>query len=596
MKSLLKIGRIVAPYRVYVIGAILTLILITATRLVIPMIIQGVIDIGLAEGKIDYMVQAALIILGIGLFRAVLGRYHRYWAEHVAMNSTYDLRNQLYDHIQHLSFTYHDHARTGQLMSRCTEDVRAIQFFIGSGFIELAQIILILIGVLSLMFYENATLALYVLIPMIPLVVMTTRFGGKVGKMFYEIDKSLGDLSARLQENVTGAQVVRAFSREPFEISRFDKTNRELYDARITVISAWAKIMPTTHFLVAVSTIIILWFGGQMVLDGTMTLGQIVAFNGYMLLLALPAQQLIWFVNAAGEASAGVIRIFEVLDHESIVQNGPTPITQTDIQGKVEFRDVNFTYEGETDPALTEISFTALPNQTIALIGPTGSGKSTLTNLIPRFYDASEGAVLIDEEDVRELDIIAHRRNIGIVLQTSLLFSATIRENVAFGIPDATEEDIFAAARAAQAHDFILSFPEGYETVVGERGITLSGGQRQRVAIARALLINPHILILDDSTSSVDTETEHLIQQALDNLIKDRTTFVIAQRLSTVRSADLILVLDKGRIVERGKHEELLTNDGLYKEIYDLQLSKQDEFAADLRAAGLRAATQAGDD
>lgn len=596
MKSLLKIGRIVAPYRVYVIGAILTLILITATRLVIPMIIQGVIDIGLAEGKIDYMVQAALIILGIGLFRAVLGRYHRYWAEHVAMNSAYDLRNQLYDHIQHLSFTYHDHARTGQLMSRCTEDVRAIQFFIASGFIELAQIILILIGVIVLMLSENTTLAVYVLIPMIPLVIMTTRFGGRVGKMFYEIDKSLGDLSARLQENVTGAQVVRAFSREPFEISRFDKTNRELYDARITVISAWAKIMPTTHFLVAVSTIIILWFGGQMVLDGTMTLGQIVAFNGYMLLLALPAQQLIWFVNAAGEASAGVIRIFEVLDHESIVQNSPDPITQNNIQGKVEFKDVNFTYDGETDPALSKINFSALPNQTIALIGPTGSGKSTLTNMIPRFYDASEGQVLIDEEDVRGLDIITHRRNIGIVLQTSLLFSATIRENIAFGIPDATEEDIFAAARAAQAHDFILSFPEGYETVVGERGITLSGGQRQRVAIARALLINPRILILDDSTSSVDTETEHLIQQALDNLIKDRTTFVIAQRLSTVRGADLILVLDKGKIVERGKHEELLKNDGLYKEIYDLQLSKQDEFAADLRAAGLRAATQSGDD
>lgn len=590
MRSLFKLTRLIKPYRAQVIGAILTLILITASHLVIPTIIQNVIDVGLAQRDIQVMIQAALIILGIGLLRAFISRFQRYWSEFVAMNTAYDLRNKLYDHIQHLSFTYHDHARTGQLMSRCTEDVRAIQQFLGSGFIELAQITMILIGTMTLMFIANARLTLIILAPMLLLIYITTRFGTKVSDLFYAVDKSLGDLSSRLQENVSGAQVVRAFSREPFEISRFDKFNRELYDARVTVIGEWAKIMPITFFLVSFSTIMILWFGGQMVIAGEITIGQVVAFNSYMLLLALPAQQLIWFVNGAGEAAAGVIRVFEILDHDPIIKNAPSPVAPESFSGQVEFKNVQFTYQDEDEPALTDITFTALPNQTIALIGPTGSGKSTLTNLIPRFYDATEGAVLVDGHNVKDFDLETLRRQVGIVLQTSLLFSASIRDNVAFGRPDASEEEIFAAAKAAQAHDFILSFPEGYDTIVGERGITLSGGQRQRVAIARALLINPRILILDDSTSSVDTETEHLIQQALDNLIKDRTTFVIAQRLSTVRGADLILVLDKGRIIERGQHDELLKLNGLYKEIYDLQLAKQEQFAADMRSL------QAGDD
>jgi len=390
--------------------------------------------------------------------------------------------------------------------------------------------------------------------------------------MFYTIDQSIGALSARLQENVMGVQVVRAFAREPYEIQRFDKRNRAVYTARVSIMHAWSRIMPSSLFLVALSTILILWFGGNMVLRGEITLGEMVAFNGYLLMVAEPARQMVWLVNNAGEASAGLKRAFHILETPAEITSPPNAVVLPPLSGRVEFRNVSFRYPGRDRYVLREINITAEPNQIIALIGATGSGKTSLVNLIPRFYDVSEGAVLVDGYDVRRVDLPSLRRQIGIVLQTSLLFSVSIRDNIAYGRPDASLEEIVAAAKAAQAHDFILEMPEGYDTVVGERGVTLSGGQRQRVAIARALLLDPRILILDDSTSSVDTQTERLIQQALDTLMEGRTTFVIAQRLSTVRRADQILVLEDGRIVERGTHEDLLARGGLYREIYELQL------------------------
>jgi ATP-binding cassette subfamily B protein len=307
-----------------------------------------------------------------------------------------------------------------------------------------------------------------------------------------------------------------------------------------------------------------------------MTLGEVVAFNSYLLLIAEPARQLVWLVNLAGEAKAGLERIFEILDHEPMIRSPLNAVVLPTITGKVRFQNVSFHYQGEKTYALRNVDLHVEPNQIIALIGSTGSGKTSLVNLIPRFYDVTSGAVLVDGCDVREVDLRSLRNQIGIVLQTSLLFSVTIRENIAYGRPDTDLEQIVAVSKAAQAHDFILKLPEGYDTVVGERGVTLSGGQRQRVAIARALLLNPRILILDDSTSSVDTETERMIQRALNDLMEGRTTFVIAQRLSTVRRADMILVMDQGRIVERGTHNELLAQEGLYREIYDLQLRAQE--------------------
>jgi ATP-binding cassette subfamily B protein len=324
------------------------------------------------------------------------------------------------------------------------------------------------------------------------------------------------------------------------------------------------------------STVLILWFGGQMVLRGELTIGELVAFNSYVMLLAAPVQQLTWIVNSAGEAVAGVKRAFEVLDTEPGIQTPTDAVRLDELSGKVEFRNVSFSYTSDTARALSNINLVAEPNSVVAVIGPTGSGKSSLISLIPRFYDVVAGQVLVDDHDVRKVDLKTLRRQIGLVLQTSLLFSTTIRENIAFGRPDATEEEIIAAAKAAQAHEFILGLPDQYDTVVGERGVTLSGGQRQRVAIARAVLMDPRILILDDSTSSVDTQTERLIQDALNHLMVGRTTFVIAHRLSTVRRADLIVVLDNGEIVERGTHHELLEQNGLYREIYELQLRDQD--------------------
>jgi ATP-binding cassette subfamily B multidrug efflux pump len=412
------------------------------------------------------------------------------------------------------------------------------------------------------------------------LVLVTTAFGSRVGDYFMNVDVALGDLSSQVQENVSGVQVVRAFAREPYEIDRFAGKNRRLYGARVKVVSIFAWVMPTTHFLVASCTILILWFGGNMVMRGEMTVGEMVAFNSYLLLLAAPAQQLTWLVNAAGEAVAGLKRSYEILDLVPEIHTPVPAVALPTLQGRVEFQQVGLHYPDQTIPALDGIELCVQPNQLVALIGPTGSGKTSLVNLIPRFYDPSQGSVRVDGVDVRQVDLDSLRRQIGIVLQTSLLFSSSIAENIAYGRPDASQAEIEDAARAAQAHDFITQLPDGYQTVVGERGVTLSGGQRQRIAIARALLMDPRILILDDSTSSVDTETERFIQQALDRLMEGRTTFVIAQRLSTIRRADLILVMQDGRILERGAHLDLLERGGLYREIYELQLRQQERLVS----------------
>jgi ATP-binding cassette subfamily B multidrug efflux pump len=589
MRHLLRLRVYLRPYWQQITISLFLLLALTGLNLVIPEIIQRVIDVGLKQSNVSYLVNSALILVGIGVFKSLFTYYQRYLGEWIASHIGYDLRNRLYNHIQHLSFSYHDHAQTGQLISRTIEDVRSVERFAGSSIIELIQIGLLLVGVTTLLFITNSRLAAIALLPMIPLILLTTDFGKRVSDYFLDVDNALGDLSARLQENVTGVQVVRAFAREPHEIRRFEQANKTLFDARVKVNSEWSKIMPSSQFLVTAGTLIILWFGGQMVMNGTMTIGELVAFNSYLLLLSGPAQQLTWQVNSAGEAAAGVQRAFAVLDTPLEIESTPEKIVLPTLSGQVEFRQVSFQYQGEKANALQNISLTVKPNQIIALIGTTGSGKTSLVNLIPRFYDVSEGAVLVDGYDVREVDLVSLRKQIGIVLQTSLLFSSTVRENIAYGCPDANMDEVIAAAKAAQAHEFIRDLPNGYDTVVGERGITLSGGQRQRVAIARALLLNPRILILDDSTSSVDTQTELQIQRALINLMHGRTTFVIAHRLSTVHRADLILVMDDGKIVEKGTHAELLAQKGLYREIYELQLSDQDSFHETMETLGFTA-------
>ena len=584
MKYLWRLRPLIRPYWKQVSLTLFVLLCMTALNLVIPEVIRQVIDIGLVQKQASFLVKAALVILGIGVFRAVLPFGVRYLSEWIAAHVGYDLRNRMYNHIQYLPFSYHDHAQSGQLISRTIEDVRAIERFTGFSVIELIRVGLLLIGITVVLFAQHAALAAIALLPLIPMALITLSFGRRVGGLFLTVDNTLGELSSRLQENVTGAQVVRAFAREPYEIERFDRTNRLLYKAQVNVTNQFSRIMPTTNLLVMAGTILILWFGGQMVLEGTLTVGELVAFNTYVLMLSGPTQQLTWLVNSAGEAIAGVQRTFEVLDTAPAIATPEDAYQLPTLTGRVQFDNVSFRYGGENVAALDDIDLTVEPNQVVALIGPTGSGKTSLVNLIPRFYDVAEGALKVDGRDVRNVDLVTLRKQIGIVLQTSLLFSSSVGENIAYGRPEASLEEVIAAAKAAQAHEFISELPEGYETVVGERGITLSGGQRQRVAIARALLMNPRILILDDSTSSVDTQTERLIQQALDHLMQGRTTFVIAHRLSTVHRADLILVLNSGRIVERGTHRQLLASDGPYRQIYELQLRDQEQFHEEMEA------------
>lgn len=591
MKHLLRIKIFLKPYFWQILATLLMLLALTGFQLAVPRIIQSVIDDGLTRGERSYLISSAFILLGLGLASAILTLGNRYLSEWIAARVGYDLRNRMYDHIQYLPFTYHDHAQSGQLISRCIEDVRSIEKFAGNAVADIIRFVILSVGILWIMLAANSRLAVIALLPILPLILMTSNFGTKVGKLFFEVDKAVGEVSNRLQENVVGVQVVRAFAREAYETRRFDAANKRVFTTWVDVIDQWSRIMPTTNWLTAVSVILILWFGGQMVMDGTLTIGSIVAFNAYILMMAEPAQQLTSLVNAGGEAAAGAQRVFEILDTHPAIHSPRDAVKPDTLRGEVEFRDVGLKYQNERTASLSGINLRVEPNRLVALIGPTGSGKTSFVNLIPRFYDVSEGCVLVDGVDVREMDLISLRRQIGIVLQTSLLFSDTIKANIAYGRPGTTMEEIIAAAKAAQAHEFIEGFTNGYETIVGERGVTLSGGQRQRVAIARALLMDPRILILDDSTSSVDTQTEKLLQAALDMLMEGRTTFVIAHRLSTVRRADMILVMDKGRIVERGRHAELLTQGGLYKEIHDLQLVDHAKFAEEAEALSLTGLT-----
>ena len=582
MKSIKRLRILLRPFFPQIFLAAVFLLLLTTIDMIFPAIIRQVIDIGITGGQRQFFLTAAIILVGLSLLRAAIGFGNRYTSEWLAHHIAYDLRNRLYNHIQRLSFSYHDHAQSGQLISRCIEDVRSLQNFTGGGMIELTRVLILMLGIIVILIFTQPLLAVIALLPLVPLTLMTTSFGKRVGRMFLEVDNALGELSARLQENVTGVQVVRAFAREKHEMERFDSANRLLYKKQVRVVQEMARVMPTSNLLVGLSTLLILWFGGNMVLNGQLTLGELVAFNSYVLMLAGPAQQISWLVNSAGETSAGLQRTFEVLDMRPDIRSRPDAVVLPPLKGEVAFEKVSFRYQGEKAPALHDIDLSVRPNQIIALVGLTGSGKTSLINLIPRFYDVTQGRVLVDGCDVREVNLKSLRDQIGIVLQTSLLFSATISENIAYGRPDATTEQVIAAAKAAQAHSFIMEMSEGYDTKVGERGITLSGGQRQRIAIARALLMDPRILIMDDSTSSVDTQTEHLIQEAMARLMQGRTTFVIAQRLSTIRQADLILVMDKGRIVQRGIHTELLAREGLYRQIYDLQLRDQERFQEEM--------------
>jgi ATP-binding cassette subfamily B multidrug efflux pump len=564
------------PYSVQVGLAYGAMLAVTALNLIVPQVVKSAIDNGLASGRATALLGAAGLILGIAAVRGLMAFTQRYFGEWLSNRVGYDLRNHFYQSVQSLPFAFHDKARIGDLMSRATGDISETERFTGVGLMDLLATILLLVGVVIAMILEDAWLALWVLIPLAVLVVAAIRFGTTMRPMFKKIQDQMGVLSSTMQESLTGIGVVKAFAREPHEFEKFDRENNKWFDMRYKAIHMWADYWPFFTFVLAVCILILLWFGGPQAINGEITVGSLFALISYVLMLNAPVLHMGFVVNLAATAGASASRIFEIIDTPNEIEEPADAIELVDPRGQVRFDHVSFTYS-QGRSILHDVNFVAEPGQVVALIGPTGSGKSTITNLIPRFYDPTEGQVLIDGIDIRRIKLKSH---IGIVLQEPFLFNGTIAENIAYGRPDAPMDQIIAAATAARAHEFVQSFPEGYSTKVGERGVTLSGGQKQRLAIARALLYDPRILILDDSTSSVDTETEHIIQQALAVLMQGRTTFVIAQRLLTLKNADQILVLDQGRIIERGTHDQLLALGGHYRKIYDLQLRDQEEFLA----------------
>lgn len=525
-----------------------------------------------AAGAENAIIAAGIAIVVFAIARGFFAFVQGYMGERLSQNIAFDLRNELFAKIQRLSFSYHDRNQTGQLMIRATDDVEKVRLFIGQGLIMALQALVLLVGTLIILLSTNFKLTL-VALPVLPLaLLMFAGFGAVAQPLFTTLQMRLSALNTILQENLAGIRVVKAFAREPHEQARFRAAADSHLEQNLKISRTFAFIFPTTFLIANLGQAAVLYAGGLQILDGTLTLGEWQQFSLYLVYVFFPLGQLGFIISLLSQAAASSARIFEILDAQNEVEDRPGAIELKDVRGHVEFRNVSFRYFKSGEYVLKDVSFEAQPGQTVALLGATGSGKTTIINLIPRFYDVTDGAVLIDGHDVRDVTLASLRAQIGIVLQETTLFSGTIRDNIAFGRPDASLGEVMAVAKAAAAHDFIMSFPQGYDTPVGERGATLSGGQKQRIAIARALLMNPRILILDDSTSSVDLATEYQIQQALDRLMEGRTSFVIAQRISTVLNADQILVLDRGQIVARGTHEELMESSPLYVEIYNSQL------------------------
>jgi ATP-binding cassette subfamily B protein len=528
-----------------------------------------------AEG---WLINAAILIVIFAVVRGAFSFIQSFMSEKTSQGVAFDFRNEIFSKIQRLSFSYHDQNQTGQLMIRATDDVEKLRLFIAQGLILAAQAFILLIATLLILFLTNWQLTL-VILPILPLaMVVFLVFGALSQPLFMEIQERLSRLNTILQENMAGIRVVRAFAREPHEQERFDSATGDLFKQQIKVARVFSILFPVIFLIGQIGQAAILYFGGSFILNGTLTLGDYQSFSLYLIYIFFPLGQLGFIISLLAQASASASRIFEILDAKNEVSDAPNAIELPQIQGHVEFKNVTFRYFNSGEPVLQHVSFEAKPGETVALLGGTGSGKTTIINLIPRFYDVSEGEVLIDGHDIRSVTLDSLRSQIGIVLQETNLFSGTIRDNIAFGRPDATLDEVIDAAKAAAAHDFITSFPQGYDTPVGERGSTLSGGQKQRIAIARALLLNPRILILDDSTSAVDLKTEVAIQKALDRLMQGRTSFVIAQRISTVQNADHILVLDKGQVVASGTHDELMESSPIYAEIYTSQLVGDAQF------------------
>lgn len=562
-----------SKHRLDTVGATLALVLVSGANLAAPQLVRLAVDSGLAKRDWATVELAVGGLLAVAVGRGVLTFLQGYLAERASQGVAFDLRDGLYARIQRLSFSYYDQAQTGNLLTRLTNDVEQVRTFVGAGVVQLVAAVVMLVGTVVMLCSMNAVLAVCALASVLPIFWLLRRFVRRVGPLFGQVQQTLGRLNTRLQESLQGLKVVRAFRGEAREQARYEAVNDELRDQNLQSVDAISSNFPFVNLFANLGTVVVVGVGGAQVFAGSLTLGELIAFNSSLALLLMPLMTIGFLAAQISRAGASAVRVFELLDTPLELTDAPGAQVLPPLEGRVEFKDVVFRYAGADAPILNGVSFVIEPGQTVALLGTTGSGKSTIINLIPRFYDVTSGAVLVDGHDVRTLTLSSLRAQVGIVLQEALLFSGTVRSNIAYGRPDASLEQVKAAAEAAQAAGFIEALPQGYETLIGERGVGLSGGQRQRLAIARALLTDPHLLILDDSTSAVDAQTEVAIQAALDALMRhtQKTAFVIAQRLSTVRDADVILVLDKGRIVARGTHAELSATSALYNEILGTQ-------------------------
>ncbi|MBN2006563.1 MAG: ABC transporter ATP-binding protein [Anaerolineae bacterium] len=581
MKAIKSLLSYLKPYWVWATLAPLLMVLEVAMDLLQPRMIQRIVDEGLAQLDMQIVINTGLLMIAFAFIGAIGGVGCTIFTMLASQHFGADLRSALFKKTQTLSFGNLDDLETGQLITRLTNDVTQVQEMVSMMLRIMVRSPLLLIGSLIMTIRTNPRLALMLIVLMPVIGTMLAWVIRKAYPMFAVVQQKLDDLNTVMQENLAGVRVVKAFVRAAHEITRFGRANDNLMNRTIGAARVVAVSGPFMMVTVNMGLVGVLWFGGQQVMQGEMEVGALIAFASYLSQTLMSLMFVSMLMMRLSRAQASAERIREVMDSVPEVQNHPNALTEFAPQGRVAFENVTFSYDGDgRDPVLKSLNFVAEPGQTVAILGATGAGKSSLIHLIPRFYDVTEGRITIDGVDVRNIDESILRRNLGVAMQESVLFSGTIRDNIRYGRPEASDEEVVAAAKAAQAHDFISDFPDGYNAVVGQRGVNLSGGQKQRLAIARALLMQPSVLILDDSTSAVDVETETKIQDALEKLMNEltgpnaalRTSIVIAQRISTVLNADKILVLDDGRIAAEGTHDELLATSPIYQEIYASQL------------------------
>ncbi|MDQ0350443.1 ATP-binding cassette subfamily B protein/subfamily B ATP-binding cassette protein MsbA [Alkalibacillus filiformis] len=565
-----KLKKYYWPYKRFLIFSLISMLFVTVITAAYPVVLQLTIDEVIYPGNfelIPMIVIAFIVLMGI---KALTVYTQQYLGDLFGISTVYKVRDDLYKKLQRLSFKYYDNAKTGDLMSRLTADVEGFRFFLSFGFAEMLRVFSMVTVSLAVMLYYSVPLALVTIAVMPFLAVSVYMFDKRVHPAFLGIRRSFGRMNTRVQENISGMNTVKSLSREDFEIGRYEDKGENYRDHYIKTAKIWAKYMPFMEFVGNVSVVALLAYGGYLVMQGSLQPGELAAFFSLVWMFLGPLMNFGFVVNMFSQAKASGERLLEVLESDLELDDQIEPKGES-IKGHVTFNNVTLTYVEDDDEALKDISFDAPPGKVVGLIGATGSGKSSITQLMTRFYEPEQGEVLIDGKPTTEYSLKDLRKHIGFVLQEPFLFSTTIKENISYGNPEASMDDIIDAAKSAQAHDFIMEMPNGYDTLLGERGMGLSGGQKQRISIARALLINPSILVLDDATSAVDMQTEFKIQSALKEVMHDRTTFIIAHRISSLKHADEILVLEDGEIVERGKHDYLLQNNGPYQRIYDIQ-------------------------